>query len=214
MGDKNKSEVDRWLTDDGLLLLKSWARDFSMGDVLRKVGVSAPTMKRWREKYPQIDEAIQKGREVVDYEVENALLKSALGYTTTETKTIISPPDRDGNRKIRVEKTEKEVGPNTTSIMCWLNNRKPDQWKRNRDNVLSTEDKDNNITVNIIQHGKKSDDNEEWTVNTDANSDTGTKESKDKSKKGNVSSDKNSKAKKSAVEPEYTEEELEWLAEE
>lgn len=203
MGAKNESKVDRWLTPDGLLLIQSWARDFSMGDVLRKMGVAASTMKGWREKYPEIDEAISKGREVVDYQVENALLKSALGYTTTETKTIISPPDKDGNRKIRVEKTEKEVGPNTTSIMCWLNNRKPDQWKRNRDNILSTEDKDNHITVNIINHGsKKSQDesDEEWNVETKAESKP-TKQSK--KKKMN--------AKKPTADVEYTDEELEWL---
>lgn len=209
MGDKNKSDVDRWRTPDGLLLLQCWARDFSMGDVLRKVGVSASTMKRWRENYPEIDEAVAKGREVVDYQVENALLKSALGYTTTETKTIISPPDKNGNRAIRVEKTEKEIGPNTTSIMCWLNNRKPDQWKRNRDNVLSTEDKDNHITVNIINHGskdKKDESDEEWNVET-------TTEQKSKSSKSNTVVKKKSDAKKSVaeVEPEYTDEELEWL---
>lgn len=208
MGDKNKSDVDRWRTPDGLLLLQCWARDFSMGDVLKKVGVSATTMSRWRDKYPEIDEAISKGREVVDYQVENALLKSALGYTTTETKTIISPPDKNGNRAIRVEKTEKEVGPNTTSIMCWLNNRKPDQWKRNRDNVFQTEDKDNHITVNIINHGKKkeqSEDDEEWNVET-------TTESKQSDKKNSKSGKKSDAKKPTAIaEVEYTDEELEWL---
>lgn len=202
MGDKNKSEVDRWRTPDGLLLLECWARDFSMGDVCAKVGVSATTMKRWRDKYPEIDEAVSKGREVVDYQVENALLKSALGYTTTETKTIISPPDKNGNRAIRVEKTEKEVGPNVTSIAVWLNNRKPDQWKRNRDNVLQTEDKDNHITVNIINHGqkKKEQEDEEWNVET-------TTEQKKRSKKSDA------KKPTVTVEPEYTDEELAWLEE-
>lgn len=204
MGEKNISPVDRWLTPDGLLLLECWARDFSMGDVCRKVGVSANTMCRWREKYPEIDKAVAKGREVVDYQVENALLKSALGYTTTETKTIISPPDKNGNRAIRVEKTEKEIGPNTTSIMCWLNNRKPDQWKRNRDNVFQTEDKDNHITVNIINHGQKAkQEDEEWNV------EMSTESKQSKSNKNNKKG--NAKKPTVTVEPEYTDEELEWL---
>ena len=45
--------------------------------------------------------------------------------------------------------------------MCWLNNRKPDQWKRNRDNVYQTKDEDSKITVNIIRHGKD-DEDEKW----------------------------------------------------
>lgn len=47
--------------------------------------------------------------------------------------------------------------------MCWLNNRKPEQWKRNRD-MMQTEDRDNNIVVNIIRNDDK--DKEKWTANT------------------------------------------------
>ena len=46
--------------------------------------------------------------------------------------------------------------------MCWLNNRKPEQWKRNRD-MLQTKDEDSKITVNIIRHGKE-DKDEDWNV--------------------------------------------------
>ena len=193
MGAKNSSTVDKWLTEDGLLLLQCWARDFSLGDIANKIGISSKTLIDWRKKYPEIDKAISEGKEVVDYKVENALLKVALGYTTTETKTIISPPDKNGNRRIRVEKTEKEIAPNPTAIMCWLNNRKPEQWKRNRD-ILQTKDEDNKITVNIIRHGNK--DDEEWDVNTNK-------------------SIKKRKTKKAAAnntdDAEYTDEELEWL---
>ena len=194
MGAKNSSTVDKWLTEDGLLLLQCWARDFSLGDIANKIGISSKTLIDWRKKYPEIDKAISEGKEVVDYKVENALLKVALGYTTTETKTIISPPDKNGNRRIRVEKTEKEIAPNPTAIMCWLNNRKPEQWKRNRD-ILQTKDEDNKITVNIIRHGSNNDD-EVWDVNA-------------------TDSSKKSKAKKAAAnntdDVEYTDEELEWL---
>lgn len=163
MGNHNASIVDEWRTQTRLELLKCWARDFSFTDIAAKIGVSIQTLKAWRDKYPEIEEAIREGKEVVDYKVENALLKVALGYTTTDVKTIISPPDKNGNRAIRVEKTEKEIPPNPTAIMCWLNNRKPEQWKRNRDNIYQTKDEDSKITVNIIRHGKDdSDKDEDW----------------------------------------------------
>lgn len=167
MGSKNASKVDEWLTDEKLELLRCWARDFSLSDISIKMGISYNTFIYWRNKYPQINEAIKDGKEIVDYRVENALLKVALGYTTTDVKTIISPPDKNGNRSVRVEKTEKEIPPNPTAIMCWLNNRKPEQWKRNRD-MMQTEDKDNNIVVNIIRKDDK--DKETWTANTNKSS--------------------------------------------
>lgn len=168
MGHINNSKVDEWLKEEKLELLSCWARDFTLSDIAKRIGVSEKTLITWRKTYPEIEQAIKDGKEIVDYRVENALLKVALGYTTTDVKTIISPPDKNGNRAIRVEKTEREVPPNPTAIMCWLNNRKPKQWKRNRD-MMHTEDKDNNIVVNIIRKGANdSDEDEDWTASTSA----------------------------------------------
>lgn len=162
MGYTNNSLVDEWLVPSKLELIKCWARDFPLTDVAKKMGTTIQTLRHWKKTYPEIAEAISESKEELDYKIENALVKRALGYTTTDVKTIISPPDKDGNRKIRVEKTEKEVPPDTTAIMAWLNNRKPDQWKRNRDNVYQTNDNDSKITVNIIRHGKDEDKDEDW----------------------------------------------------
>lgn len=156
MAEKLKSKVDKWRTPDGLLLIESWTRDgCTNAMVAKKIGCMESTLWEWRGKFPEIEEAMSRGRELVDYKVENALLKSALGYTVEEVKTIISgSPDKNGNRPVRIEKTVKEIAPNTTAIAIWLNNRKPEQWKRNRDNVLELNDNESKITVNIIKHGE------------------------------------------------------------
>lgn len=164
MGNQNASLVDEWINSPMKLeLLKCWARDFPFIDVAKKMGVSVQTLRHWKKTYPEIAEAIEESREILDYRIENALVKRALGYTVTDVKTIISPPDKNGNRAIRVEKTEKEIPPDTTAIMAWLNNRKPDNWKRNRDNIYQNKDDDSKITVNIIRHGKD-DDKDDWNV--------------------------------------------------
>lgn len=73
-----------WLTPDALLLLRGWARDGLTDEQLaRRMGVAAATVCEWKKKYPEFAEALQKGREVVDYEVENALLTAALGGNLT-----------------------------------------------------------------------------------------------------------------------------------
>lgn len=156
MGRENASKVDEWLTEEGLLLLEAWARDFTLGDICVKAGISTTTLAIWRQKYPEIEEALRKGKEVVDYLVENALLKRALGFKTTEVKTILNgQPDKDGNRQVRVEKIEKEVAPDTTACLAWLNNRKPDEWKKNRDNLFELKDDERNITINVVTSDKK-----------------------------------------------------------
>ena len=94
-------------------------------------------------------------------------------------------------------KTEKEIAPNPTAIMCWLNNRKPDQWKRNRDNVLTTEDKDNNITINIIKKGRDTEEDDSWDVQ--------------EPKKDKKVTSKKAQEPKGAQNTEYSDEEKEWL---
>ena len=93
-----------WLEEDNLMLLECWSRDgYTLQDVANKIGIGISTLKTWRIKYPEIDEALKKGREIIDYKVENALLKSALGYKTKEVK--VTSIIRNG----RVIETQKET---------------------------------------------------------------------------------------------------------
>ncbi|MCO7128318.1 helix-turn-helix domain-containing protein [Sporolactobacillus shoreicorticis] len=82
-----KGKFERWLTKEGLSLVEGWARDgLTDEQIASNMGISAATLYRWKDKYCEICEALKRGKEVVDREVENALLKRALGYTFTEKK--------------------------------------------------------------------------------------------------------------------------------
>ena len=85
-------------------------------------------------EYPEISEALKKGKEVVDRQVENALLKRALGYSYEEvTKEICENPET-GNLEMKItKKVKKEVVPDTTAQIFWLKNRRPDKWRDKRD---------------------------------------------------------------------------------
>ena len=57
---------------------------------------------------------MKRGTTTVNYEVENALLKAALGYTKTSVKTYIeNKSDKAGNRQVRMEKEETEEKKNS-----------------------------------------------------------------------------------------------------
>lgn len=74
-----KGKYQEWLEPDGLLLLEGWARDgLSDEQIAHNMGIVTSTLYDWKKKYSEISEALKKGKEVVDIEVENALLKSAL----------------------------------------------------------------------------------------------------------------------------------------
>lgn len=74
-----KGKYQKWLESDGLLLLEAWARDgLTDEQIAHNMGINRATLYEWKKKYPDISEALKKGKEVVDIEVENALLKLAL----------------------------------------------------------------------------------------------------------------------------------------
>ena len=142
-----KGKYQRWLTPDGLTLLEGWARDgLTDEQIARNCRISRQTLNEWRNTYPAISDAIKKGKEVVDILVENALLKSALGYTYNETKTEIFP---DGTTK--VTHAIKEMPPNATAQIFWLKNRKPKEWRDRRETAVQVQEQDVQETAKRIQ---------------------------------------------------------------
>lgn len=128
-----KGRYHDWITDDGLLRLEAWARDgLTDEQIANNIGIRRETLYDWKKKYPNISNSLKRGKEVVDIEIENAMVKRALGYEYEETKTYIS--ESDGKKIKRVEKTIKQVAPDTTAQIFWLKNRKPDTW-RDKQNI-------------------------------------------------------------------------------
>ncbi|EEL73429.1 hypothetical protein bcere0027_53480 [Bacillus cereus AH676] len=125
-----KGKVHVWLTKEGLLKIEGWARDGLVDEQIAKnIGISRATLSNWKKKHPLITRALAKGKEVVDREVENALLKKALGYTYEEVITMRQEVEEDVFQDVEVKRIKKQVPPDTTAIIFWLKNRKQDTWR-------------------------------------------------------------------------------------
>ena len=78
------SKIKDWLEPDKLVLLEGWARDgLTEEQIANNIGIDKTTLYRWKIKECNICNALKKGKEVIDFEVENALLKSALEGNVT-----------------------------------------------------------------------------------------------------------------------------------
>lgn len=149
-----KGKYEYWLTPDGLLLLEAWARNgLTDEQIAHNMGVSVATLSNYKNKYLEILEALKKGKEVVDTEVENALLQKALGIIKTvqkpiKVKEVLYDNGKRISEKEHIEYADEQVfiPPDTTAQIFWLKNRCPDKW-RDKQKVSES---DNNITV-ILQ---------------------------------------------------------------
>ncbi len=134
-----RGKYKEWLTQEKLTLLRGWAKDgISDEQIAKNIGINRATLYDWKRKYGNIDDALKKGKEVADYEIENAMYKSAIGYFVEEEKTYVTIVD--GVPTKRLEKTKKWIAPNTAAQIFWLKNRKPETWRDNPEDNAATSD--------------------------------------------------------------------------
>lgn len=117
-----------------LFLVECWARDGLIDEQIAKnLGIAYSTFRDYKNKHLALSAALKKGKEIVDYEVENALLKRALGYEYDEiTQELVEVPDGDGAKVTTMKPTKiitKQVAPDVGAAAFWLKNRRPDKWR-------------------------------------------------------------------------------------
>ncbi len=118
------AKYEEWLTDEGLIKIEGWARDgLTDEQIAHNMGIAASTLYEWKKKHSEFSETLKRGKEVIDRQVENALLKRALGYKYDE--VTIEESDDGFKKKV----VTKEVVPDTTAQIFWLKNRKSAEWR-------------------------------------------------------------------------------------
>lgn len=135
------SKYEEWINNneiqDKLILIEGWSRDgLTQQQIADNLGINVDTLIEYKKKYPDFSEALKKGKEVVDIEVENALFKKALGYNITvqkafKLKDIVYENGKKVSETERIEYAEEEIHipADTTAQIFWLKNRKKAQWR-------------------------------------------------------------------------------------
>jgi len=103
--------MNEWLEPDKLILLEGWARDgLTKEQIAHNIGIGRTTLFEWEQKEPNIANTLKKGREVVDFEVENALLKNALdGNVTAQIFWLKNRKKEQWREKVENNDEEKEI---------------------------------------------------------------------------------------------------------
>lgn len=106
---------------DKLGLIEGWKRDgLTDVQIAKNLGVGKNSVIKWKNDIPEFRDAIKKGKEVSDYELENALHKRAVGYYYEE-ETVTNQGD--------VVTVKKYEHANPTSLIFALKNRLPRKYR-------------------------------------------------------------------------------------
>jgi hypothetical protein len=145
-----------------LALIAGWARDgLSEKQIATNLSVAYSTFRTYKEKYSALSVALKENEEIADIEVENALHENATGKYVKEKKAFKVKEtyyDNEGRKcekeKVVVVEVETYIKPDTLAQAIWLNNRRPEKWKRNANKETLDQKK--------FEHQMKKDEKDEW----------------------------------------------------
>lgn len=108
--------------------------------IAKRLGISEETYFSYKREFSEFSESIKRGREDAIQKVENSLFKRANGFDYTEVTE-----EYEKEVKIKTKKIKKKVLPDPTSMIFFLKNKAPENWKDRQDISLP-----DNIGVTII----------------------------------------------------------------
>ena len=95
-----------------LVLVEGWARDgLTDEQIANNLGISKTTFYKFKDEHSELSELLKKGKEVVDYQVENALLKNALeGNVTAQIYWLNNRKQKQWkNKRENIESNSEEI---------------------------------------------------------------------------------------------------------
>lgn len=99
-----KGKYKKWLEPDNLTKLEGWARDgLKDTQIADNMGINVSTLYTWKNRYSEINKSLKKGKEVVDYEIENSLISTMKKHTLTTTQYKMVKKDEF---KLKAEREE------------------------------------------------------------------------------------------------------------
>lgn len=95
------------------------------------MGISKSTFYEWEKKFPDISDAIKKGRAPVVIELEDALYRAGIGYEYKEVTEEITQTG-EGDNAVQVKhrrEVTRQAPPNVAALIFALKNLKKHKFK-------------------------------------------------------------------------------------
>lgn len=118
--------------------------------------VSEQTINTWKQVHPEFLESIKRGKDIADANVADRLYQRALGFEHDSEEIKIMTVSKEGGigteQVIERVPVRKVYPPDPTSIIFWLKNRQPKNW-RDKQEIDATVSGEMTITRRIIGKG-------------------------------------------------------------
>ena len=132
--------------------VKDWCRNGATDEeIAERLGISMRTFYEYKREFSQFSQSLKESKEVVDSQVESALLKRALGYEYDE----ITKERNDKGELVVTKVVRKQVVPDTTAQIFGMKNRRPDKWKEKSQVEASITNDNKELMAQYLESLKK-----------------------------------------------------------
>jgi transposase len=129
-----------------LPLISEWCQTMTEQQIAKKLGIGYSTWNQYKVDYPEVKEAIKKGRQNLVADLKGALIKKAKGYEYVETKETtervkwpeemyialldagFTPQQIASSRIVKTEVSHKIAAPDVAAINLALKNYDREGW--------------------------------------------------------------------------------------
>jgi len=116
------SKVDNYEKKKKIISLM-YQRGFVDAEVAQVLDVTRRTIENWKKQDKEFFHTLTQNKEIADNKVELALFERACGYEHEDVDIKVIQ-----NRIVKT-KFIKHYPPDATSMIFWLKNRRPDEWR-------------------------------------------------------------------------------------
>lgn len=120
----NPGRPTRYTADHAQLARHIYETGTTDEDVAHILCVHPDTLRRWRERYPEFDEACRAGKQVADKRVLFSLYRRAIGYDYTETKAFMPL----GAKEPVMAQVTRHRPADVRAAIFWMRKRQRDEW--------------------------------------------------------------------------------------
>lgn len=107
--------IERWVTEG-----------ITEKQICKNLDIAVSTFYEYKKKYPELQKALKRKKQIFITEIVNALAKRAKGFEYEETKTYIKK-NADGEETVYQEKTKKYYPPDVAACSILLKNKDVDE---------------------------------------------------------------------------------------
>lgn len=97
-------------------------------NIAKKLGVGVSTWYEYRNRHPELQEALKTSKELLINDISDSLFRMGLGGIVVK-KTKRYTKIRAGVKETHIEELTEEIPPNVAAAIYSLNNLDPERWK-------------------------------------------------------------------------------------